>query len=67
MNKAEAAIKKLGNSHLWIGEQLGLTRVTVWKWSKSGVIPMKYHDALIKMAREREVDLSYSDLRQDIK
>ena len=66
VNKADDAIKKLGGSHVWIAYKLNLNRVTVWKWSKTGVIPIKYHDDLVGLARERDIDLSYADLRSDI-
>lgn len=51
-----------------VASALGVTRVTVWRWAQpadrgtGGIIPARYHAPLLRLAKERGVNLTADDL-----
>ncbi len=64
MNAAQLIIEKFGGQSTLAG-LLGKGQTTVYHWTKTGVIPAKWRTILLKLARERDIELSSEDFDID--
>jgi hypothetical protein len=60
MNSAERIIKKFGGQSV-LASLIGKRQSTVQYWAKSGLVPIKWHSELLKLASERGISLTPSD------
>ena len=60
MNAAQQIIQKFGGQSA-VAKLIGKGQTTVQYWTKTGVIPAKWHALLLRIAQEQGVDLSPSD------
>jgi hypothetical protein len=63
MNTAERIVAKFGGQSA-LAANLGKTQSTVQHWTKTGVIPAKWHKELLAIAQKKGIDLSPSDFVQ---
>lgn len=61
MNPAEKIVEKFGGQ-LPLARLLNKRQGTVWHWTKSGVIPSKWHDQILRVAGENNILVLPSDL-----
>jgi len=64
----QKVLKKLDISALALSKKLGISHVAVYKWGYSkadkgtgGIIPAKYHKAIMRLAKKMKVDLDPAD------
>src|SRR5437868_1968077 len=60
MHSAQVVIAKFGGQSA-LGRLLGKSQSTVQHWAEAGRIPAKWQSELLRLARERGIDLSPSD------
>ena len=60
MNAAQVVVEKFGGQSA-VAKLIGKGQSTVQYWTKSGVIPAKWHAPLLRIAQENGVDLSPGD------
>lgn len=60
MEPANLIISALGGV-VRVSELRGVNRSAVWKWSRSGIIPLKHIRPLLRVAREKGLDLTAED------
>jgi hypothetical protein len=60
MNAAQLVIEKFGGQSA-LAEMLGRRQSTIQHWTKTGLIPAKWHEQLLNLARQRGVDLTTAD------
>jgi len=60
MDSAKYVISKFGGQSS-LARAIGKRPGTVQHWAKVGVIPAKWHEVILHLARERNIDLSPSD------
>src|SRR5437870_5135302 len=60
MNPAQLIVDKFGGQSA-LAELIGKGQSTVQYWTKSGVIPAKWQRDLLRLAREKGIDLTAAD------
>src|SRR5262249_58646135 len=60
MNAAQAIVEKFGGQTA-LAEMIGKGQSTVQYWTKSGAIPAKWQGHLLKLAREKGIDVTAAD------
>jgi hypothetical protein len=63
MGSANYVISKFGGQSA-LAKAIGKRPGTVQHWAKTGIIPAKWHEMILQLARERSIDISPADLVQ---
>lgn len=64
MNAAEKVIARFGGQNA-LARLLGKRQSTVYNWTKTGIIPARWHGRLLAVAAEQNVSLSSADFLPD--